>query len=300
MDEACGEVLKGHVYCVISMLVCGSAFVFTKKLLSVFSPGEMVFLRFLTGYIALWIINPRRLVLRSVKEELLCAAGGLVGITAYYWIQNISLIYTSASNVSVLVSLTPMLTALFAFLIDREVKTTGSFVAGLFVSLVGVVLVVSNGKMDFEGGMWGNFLAFVSAVLWACYSVIVKKIEGYSMVLITRRIIFYGLVTMMPILLCTGCSVNIQELIQLPILISILYLGCMSSALINVLWNFAFQMLGVVKTNIYMYTLPVITIIFSYIILHESITIVGMVGIVITIAGMVLSQKNEIKKDIFM
>lgn len=292
MDKTRGEVLKGHIYCVISMLICGSAFIFTKQLLGVFSPGEMVFLRFLTGYIALWIIKPRRLRMSSAREELLCAAAGLIGITAYYWIQNISLVYTSASNVSVLVSLAPMLTALLAFLMDRSEKPSRSFVAGLIISMAGVILVVSNGTMDFEGGMWGNLLAFASAVLWAGYSLIVKKIEGYSMLLVTRRIIFYGLLTMTPILLCTGCSINVQELTQASILISILYLGCMSSALINVIWNSAFQILGVVKTNIYMYTLPVITIVFSYIVLHEKITIIGLVGIIITMAGLVLTQRK--------
>lgn len=292
MDQTRGEVLKGHVYCGISMLICGSAFIFTKQLLGAFSPGEMVFLRFLIGYITLWIIRPRRLVLSSGREELLCVAAGMIGVTAYYWIQNISLVYTSASNVSVLVSLTPMLTAFLAFLLDRSEKPSRSFVAGLIISMVGVILVVSNGKMDFEGGMWGNLLAFVSAILWAGYSLIVKKVEGYSMLLVTRRIIFYGLLTMIPILLCTGCSIGVRELTQASILVSILYLGCMSSALINVIWNSAFQILGVVKTNIYMYTLPVITIIFSFIFLHERITVIGIVGIVITMAGLAISQKK--------
>lgn len=292
MDQTRGEVLKGHVYCGISMVICGSAFIFTKQLLGVFSPGEMVFLRFLTGYIALWIIKPRRLRLSSTREELLCVAAGATGVTAYYWIQNISLVYTSASNVSVLVSLTPMLTALLVFLMDRSEKPSRSFVAGLIISMAGVILVVSNGKMDFEGGMWGNLLAFVSAILWAGYSLIVKKVEGYSMLLVTRRIIFYGLLTMIPILLGTGCSIEVQELMQRSILISILYLGCISSALINVIWNSAFQILGVVKTNIYMYTLPVITIIFSYIFLHERITKIGLAGIIITLAGLVLTQRK--------
>lgn len=285
--------LKGHIYAILSMLICGSAFISTKVLLERFSPGEMVFLRFVLGYITLWVLKPRKLTLKSKKDEVLCALGGLFGVTLYYGIQNVALTQTSASNVSVIASTAPMMTAVMVYLLYRQKKPSVKFIVGLILSLAGVILVVSNGKLDFSGGMMGNLLALVSTFMWACFSVLIEKLSGYSMLLITRRVFFYGLLTMIPVLIVSGISIDVGKLFKGAVFINMLYVGCIASAVSNVIWNTSFQILGAVKTNIYMYTLPVITIILSFIFLHEKITLVGTVGIVITMVGMILAQKKE-------
>lgn len=285
--------LKGHIYALLSMLICGSAFISTKVLLKRFSPEEMVFLRFLLGYITLWILKPQKLALKSKKDEGLCVLGGLLGVTLYYWIQNIALTQTSASNVSVIASTAPMMTAVMVYLLYRERKPSGRFMAGLVISLVGVVLVVSNGKLDFSGGMKGNLLALVSTFMWACFSVVIEKLKDYSMLLVTRRVFFYGLLTMIPILVVSGARIDAGELFSGAVFLNMLYVGCIASAVSNVIWNTSFQILGAVKTNVYMYTLPVITIILSFAFLDEKITLVGTAGIMITLAGMILAQKKE-------
>lgn len=73
-------------------------------------------------------------------------------------------------------------------------------------------------------------------------------------------------------------------------LLNILYLGLGASALCFVTWNFAVKVLGAVKTSIYIYMVPVITIATSVLILKEPLTILSIVGTLLTILGLFLSE----------
>jgi drug/metabolite transporter (DMT)-like permease len=80
---------------------------------------------------------------------------------------------------------------------------------------------------------------------------------------------------------------------------NIIYLGLGASALCFVTWNFAVKVLGAVKTSIYIYIVPVITVITSTLILHEKITFLSGMGTVLTLAGLFLSESKNLfrKKD---
>lgn len=80
-------------------------------------------------------------------------------------------------------------------------------------------------------------------------------------------------------------------------LFNIIYLGLGASALCFVTWNFAVKVLGAVKTSVYIYMVPVITVVTSVFILHEKITVLAGAGTVLTLAGLFLSEsKTLIKK----
>ena len=92
----------GHLLAVLTILIWGTTFISTKILLNDFTPVEILFFRFILGFVALMIVYPHRLKVVNKKHELLFAAAGLCGVTLYYLLENIALTYTMASNVGVL------------------------------------------------------------------------------------------------------------------------------------------------------------------------------------------------------
>ena len=72
--------------------------------------------------------------------------------------------------------------------------------------------------------------------------------------------------------------------------VDILYLGLGASALCFVTWNFAVKELGAVKTSVYIYMVPVITVITSVLILHEKLILLAGIGTVLTLIGLFLSE----------
>lgn len=80
-------------------------------------------------------------------------------------------------------------------------------------------------------------------------------------------------------------------------LFNILYLGVGASALCFVTWNFAVKELGPVKTSVYIYMVPIITVITSVLILHEQLTLLTATGTILTLIGLFLSEYKAERKD---
>ena len=129
--------LTGHAAALLTIF-----FISTKVLLTGLRPVEVLFLRFALGFAALCLLYPRRLRLAGRRQELWFAAAGLCGVTLYFLLENIALTCTLASNVGVLVSVSPMLTALLSHFLLRRERLRPLFFAG------NVYFVLTNGSGD--------------------------------------------------------------------------------------------------------------------------------------------------------
>ncbi|QIB69341.1 DMT family transporter [Aminipila butyrica] len=291
--------ITGHLFAFITIFIWGTTFISTKLLLEAFSPIEILFLRFIIGFMVLFMAYPHWLKVKEKKQELYFAAAGLCGVTLYYLLENIALTYTLASNVGVIISIAPFFTAAFAHrFLDGE-KLRLQFFIGFMLAVSGIFLLSFSGSSNLQLNPLGDILAVLAAVVWSIYSVLTKKISGfhYNTIQATRRVFFYGLVFMLPALFLFGFEPNLKQLLQPVNWFNILFLGLGASALCFVTWNSAIKMLGAVKTSVYIYMVPVITVITSVIVLHETITSMAILGIMFTLAGLFLSElKISIKQ----
>ena len=249
--------IAGHLLAVITMLIWGTTFISTKILLRAISPIEILFLRFMIGLIALSFAYPHRLRIKERKQELYFAAAGLFGVAFYYLLENIALTYTLASNVGVIVCISPFFTAIFAHLFLEGEKLKPQFFVGFIVALAGMILTGFSGSIMLKLNPLGDVLAVLAAVAWAGYSVLTKKISGfhYNTIQTTRRTFFYGLVFMVPALFLFGFHPDTDLLMQPVNIFNILFLGLGASALCFVTWNSAVRVLGAVKTSVYIYSI---------------------------------------------
>lgn len=159
---------------------------------------------------------------------------------------------------------------------------------------MGIILISFNGGAVLKLNPIGDVLAIFASTLWAVYSILTKKIStfGYNTIQTTRRIFFYGLIFMIPALFFLDFKMDVSRLFNPIDLLNIGYLGFGASALCFVTWNFSVKVLGSVKTSVYIYLVPVITVITSVIILNESITLISLLGTILTIAGLIVSEGN--------
>lgn len=284
---------RGHIAALCTILVWGTTFVSTKVLLDVLSPIEILFLRFALGFAALWLVCPRRMGKTSARQELTFAAAGLCGVCLYYLTENIALTLTLASNVGVIISIAPLFTALLAWALDRRgARPGGWFFVGFAVAMIGVGLVSFAGS-EVALNPAGDALALVAALLWACYSLLTRKIAsfGFSTVQATRRTFFYGLVWMVPALAALGFEVDPACFLDPVVVGNLLFLGLGASALCFVTWNYAVKALGPVKTSAYIYLVPSITVTASVVVLGEPLTGLVVLGVVLTVAGLFVSER---------
>lgn len=290
----------GHLSALLTIIIWGTTFISTKILLADFQPVEILFFRFVIGLLALGIVYPHRLKRTTGKQELTFAAAGLCGICLYYLLENIALTYTMASNVGVIISMAPFFTAILSQLFAKEDKLRARFFVGFVVAMTGIVLISFNGaKLELDPV--GDILALLAALVWACYSILTKKISsyGYHTILTTRRVFLYGILFMIPALFGMDFRLDLSRFADPVCAFNILYLGLGASALCFVTWNFAVKVLGAVKTSAYIYIVPVVTVVTSMLILRERITLMAGIGTAMTLAGLFLSQSKARKGDIY-
>jgi len=301
-QQTSNKYIKGHLAALFTVLIWGTTFISTKVLLKDFTPVELLFIRFIIGYLALFLSSPHKLTIKDKKHEFLFLGAGLSGVTLYYLLENMALTYTYASNVGIVVSIAPIFTAVFAHLFLDGEKLKPAFFIGFLTAMAGIFLISYNGSTEMKLNPLGDILSVLAAVVWGVYSVFAKKISnlGYPTITSTRRIFFYGLAFMLPVLFYFKTDIRLEQLIKPVNLLNIIYLGLGASALCFASWNLAAKLLGAVKVSLYIYIIPVITVMVSFIILHERITGIASFGILLTLLGLILSESNfKFKKGRF-
>lgn len=289
----------GHLLALLTIMIWGTTFISTKVLLVDFQPVEILFFRFVMGLVALLVVYPHRLKGTTRRQELTFAAAGMCGVCLYYLLENIALTYTMASNVGVIISVAPFFTAILSRLfLKQDEKLRVNFFVGFVIALAGIALISFNGS-SLQLDPVGDLLALLAAFLWACYSVLTRKISrfGYHTILTTRRVFLYGVLFMVPALFLFDFQWDLGRFANATYLLNILFLGLGASALCFVTWNFAVKRLGAVKTSVYIYLVPVITVAASVVILHEPFTWMTAAGTVLTLAGLFLSENKWFRKE---
>lgn len=284
-----------HLIALGTVVVWGLTFVSTKVLLEVFTPVEILFARFLVGFVALTAMRPRLLRLEKRSHELLFAGAGLTGVALYFLCENVALTVAAASNVGVIVAVSPLFTALIAGVLGNRGSLSGRFVLGFAVAMAGIALVSFTGTAG--GGLWwGNVLAAGAALVWAVYSTIVKRIAdlGYETIAATKRIFAWGLLCTVPLLWPLGASIAPFASLANPLyLLNLLFLGLVASATCYASWGWAVSRLGAAKTSAYIYLVPVVTVTASALILGETLTVPMVVGAGLTLGGLALSESGS-------
>ena len=294
-----------HITAFIVAMIWGSTFISTKVLiLSGLSPVQIFTLRFIVAYIMLlgmmaltakqgkgnfsWFAD-------NWKDEALMVALGITGGSAYFFTENEALRFGTATNVSLIVCSCPLFTTMLYRLLVKDVRLSRLQVTGAIIAFIGMVVVVLNGHFVLHLSPLGDSLAFGACLCWAVYSILMKYVtERYSSVFITRKVFFYGVLTILPYYLFVPGLPSWNVLTHPVVIGNLLFLSVVASLICFVAWNWALHHLGAIVVTNYVYVNPISTIVFAAWILHESITGYFIVGSLLILLGMY--QSNQIKQ----
>lgn len=295
-----------HIVAFLTVAVWGSTFVFTKLLLQAgLSPAQIFTLRFIIAYVLLLAYSLSRQhqwLCSSWKDELLMVALGITGGSLYFLTENAAMLYTTATNTSLIVCSCPLFAMLlFAIVYRQSEHITKVQALGSVIACLGMAVVVLNGHFVLHLSPLGDMLAFGACLCWAVYSLLMKKaLEDYSTLFITRKVFFYGIITIIPYYIIRPEEASIFNLsflrsFNFTILLNLLFLAVVASLLCYLIWNWVISKLGAVVATNWVYFNPITTILFARWLLHEQITIWFLLGTILILAGMYLSDRKKKK-----
>ena len=290
-----------HFVALLTVAIWGSTFVFTKMLLqNGLSPAQIFTLRFILAYVLLevgtlvagdkvkWLSN-------SVKDEVLMMLLGVTGGSLYFLTENASLVYTTATNTSLIVCTCPIFAMLLLKLVyPKSERVTKMMALGSVIACLGMAVVVLNGRFVLHLSPLGDMLAFGACICWAFYSLMMKDVlRRYDTFFITRKVFFYGIVTILPYYLIVPGFPPVEVLLRPVVLLNLLFLSVVACMLCYLMWNWVIGKLGAVVATNWAYFNPITTILFAWWLLDENITIWFLLGSILIIAGMVLCNYKK-------
>lgn len=294
-----------HAAAVFAVAAWGISFINTRVLMDHdFTPVDVYIARCLIAYLLLFAFSCKRLRSRSIHHELLFLLCGICGGSIYFIAENTALVYTTATNVSLITSTSPLINALLVGLLYRDERPGRGLVLGSIIAMVGVSMVVIGGApahgaeetASSMGGL-GDALSLMAAVLWSVYALLLRKVTPfYSAIYVTRKTFFYGMITALPFMLLEPSSLTPGVFASKVVWANLIMLAVVSSSLAFLIWTWVVNKLGAVKAGNYLYFQPVVTMIFGAIVLHEAITLWGVTGCVVTIFGVMLGERLSMRQ----
>ena len=170
-------------------------------------------------------------------------------------------------------------------------------VIGLIVSFVGVIVMLVTRHLELAAKPIGIVFLCGSVLVAVGYSIALMRLTKlYKPLTITWMQNILGMLYFIPMVLVMehfepSNFANVGGYI-----VPLVSLGVCCSAIAYALWAFCFSKLGASKANVYSNLIPVFTAVFSFFIIHESLTANKIIGILLVVIGLVLSQlkrKNE-------
>jgi drug/metabolite transporter (DMT)-like permease len=316
--------VKYHLVAFITVAIWGSTFVFTKMLLQAgLSPAQIFTLRFIIAYVLLLgysflrhrvSVSPPKLggvrgglnnrsfrwFCNSWRDELLMIALGITGGSLYFLTENAAMLFTTATNTSLIVCSCPLFAMLlFAVFFRQSEKITRLQAFGSLIAFLGMAVVVLNGHFVLHLSPLGDLLAFGACLCWAVYSLLMKAaVSSYSSLFITRKVFIYGLLTIIPyyILVPSEASIFFSSpfhVFTFSTILNLLFLGVVASMLCYLTWNWVIGKLGPVIATNWVYFNPITTILFAWWLLNEKITIWFLLGSALILLGMYLADRKK-------
>lgn len=292
-----------HLGAVLAVTAWGISFINTRVLMdNGFTPVEVFIYRCVIAYALLLLFSYKQIRAQNFRHELLFVLCGLCGGSIYFVAENTALLYTSTTNVSLITSTSPLINALLVGLLYRDERPDSGLVIGSVIAMAGVAMVIlGSGGTESEaavtGSVLGDSLSFMAAICWSLYALILRKLTPYySPLYITRKTFFYGLITALPFLCLEPSEITLATFARPAVWTNLLMLALFSSSLAYVIWSWVVGRLGAVKAGNYLYFQPIVTLIFSAIVLYEIPGWLGIVGCIVTIGGVYAGERLSMRR----
>lgn len=275
-----------------TIMFWGVSFISMKIVLEAFSPVAFAVVRFIIATSILIVVKMKTNKEKVKKEDLkLMALTGFFATTLYFWCENNGVMRISANTSAIIVATLPI-GALISDAIAYKSKISLRSIRSIILSIIGVYFVIGNDAIS--GTALGYIFMFGSVVSWCLYMVFTKPLfNKYSDITITTYQAIFGTLGLFPFLLFEKGEAIRFNMINGTIIFNLLFLAIICSSAANFAYTFSMKELGVEITSLFMNLLPVVTFIFSFIVLGEKLTIMQLFGAIIIIYSVYVVTKPQ-------
>ena len=260
-------------------------------------PFQMSFWRWVTAFLIFlpFLLMRIREDANQLKAEWRSLAIlGLIGVTAFNCFIYAALHHTTVVNATLINSLTPVATFLFALLFLRD-RLTPQQLLGVAISIGGAATIIARGDFNQVVGLnlnRGDILVVGGLLFWALYTVLIKwRPTGLPLITFVGATVGFGTLFHVPMVAWELRTVGAFD-VTWATAGAILYFGVFPSVLAYVLWNKAVAILGPGRTGMFIYLLPIFSTVLGVWFLDEPFHLYHGAGMALIFAGIYLVTRS--------
>mgnify|MGYP001791473011 FL=1 len=282
------------------MIFWSFSFLWFKEANKTFYPITIVFIRlvFSVVFLTTFLIITKSFMKIKKKDRKLFLMMALFEPFFYFLGESFGLTYVSATVCSVLISTIPVFATIGAWLIFKERLKAINY-AGIILSFIGVLVFILNSDGSLSFNIKGLGLLLLAVLTAVGYNLTLSRLVGsYSPVFIVNVQNIIGAVLFLPLFLILDFHRFINTPLTFNMFKPIIELAVFASCGAFILFAYSVRKMGITKANVFSNCIPVFTALFSFMILGEKLTIQNIIGMIIVIAGLLMSQLDGRKKSI--
>lgn len=293
------STIKAHFLMVLLVVAWGFDYVPAKWGIEVMPTAVLLLYKYGCGLLFMLIVkvvtrNKALIRVKDIPLFLLCA---LFGQLLYYYGEYTAMDYLPVALITIVLAFVPVL----SIIIERVlfgIRANKIIVVGIAVLMVGIVLVLgADFSILLKGRGLGYIFAFGAVVSWNVYNFVTASLdERYDTITLACTQMLCTVLLVLPIALH---SMPDPEIYTTKIILAILWMGLIDSGIGFIVYIFSIEILGPTTTALYSNFLPVTTIFFGAIFLHESITLLQIIGgIIVIVSGfVVIKEKGRLDEE---
>lgn len=284
---------------ILTVVVWAFAFPFIKIGLNELSFANLTIMRFFVVCIVLITIlalQPRRFSKLHKKDVIPIFILGFFGVMVYHLGLNYGVQYVSPGAASLIIATIPVFIVILAIVFLNE-KITLKKLLGIVVALCGVLIISIWGSQDIsieKNYIYAALAVLIAAVMGALYTVAGKKLlDRYTALSLTVYAMLLGSLGLIPFL----STSLLDEVVAMSTdsWIAVIFLGVCSTVIGYVLWYVALEIKTASEVSIYLYAIPVLSTIISYLWFGDEITMLFVFGGVLVITGLIIVNMKDRK-----
>ncbi|MCE7734159.1 MAG: DMT family transporter [Candidatus Heimdallarchaeota archaeon] len=271
----------------------GSAFPVAKIVTEKLPPATAALYRFVIALPIFFIIAKVKTgqVGIKLKYHAYAAIFGIQQVAMYNYLFFKGVSLTSASNATLIVSTGPIIIAVIASFLFADERLTRGRIVGLISAFVGVVLIITFSPNKESGGLTGDLIIFLSAVIFATYTLFSRYCFKFmSPYVLTAWGAFYGIIVLFFLSLPERDE---TKTIDGDLILALLYLSLAAGVIGFLVYNWGANEIGPTRASIFVNSVPMFGVITSVVILDEVFSVWHVISFSMIVAGVYIVNKYK-------
>lgn len=276
----------------LAMIFWAFSFIWFKMANEDFRPVTIVFLRLIIAVVLLttYLAATNKFAKIKKGDFKLFMMLAVFEPFIYFLGESYGLTYVSATVCSVLISTIPVFATIGAWVFFKEKLKTINYL-GIILSFIGVLVFLMNKNGGISYNLKGVALIFLAVFAAVGYNLTLSRlVDRYSPIYIVNVQNVIGAILFLPLFLTMELNTFTTISFTFKMLLPVIMLAAFASCAAFILFAYSVRTLGILKANVFTNSIPLFTAFFSFILLGDMLTVQNLIGMVVVVAGLYMSQ----------